>query len=104
MSLQIQNLTKQFGESKAVNGLQISLPKGEVLGLLGRNGAGKQRQSKCFGLLTPNEGSITWDGKPFGTSGVTIGYLPEERGLYTKSRVIDQLRYFGRLEGMTKKK
>ncbi|TPV43757.1 ABC transporter ATP-binding protein [Bacillus dicomae] len=104
MSLQIQNLTKLFGESKAVNDLQISLPKGEVLGLLGRNGAGKTTTIKMLlGLLTPNEGSITWDGKLFGTSGVTIGYLPEERGLYTKSRVIDQLRYFGRLEGMAKK-
>ncbi|HDX9612099.1 TPA: ATP-binding cassette domain-containing protein [Bacillus toyonensis] len=104
MSLQIQNLTKLFGESKAVNSLQISVPKGEVLGLLGRNGAGKTTTIKMLlGLLTPNEGSITWDGKAFENSGVTIGYLPEERGLYTKSRVIDQLRYFGRLEGMTKK-
>lgn len=104
LSLQIQNLKKQFGESKAVNGLQILLPKGEVLGLLGRNGAGKTTTIKMLlGLLTPNEGSITWDGKAFGNSGVTIGYLPEERGLYTKSRVIDQLRYFGRLEGMSKK-
>ncbi|WP_090687726.1 ATP-binding cassette domain-containing protein [Bacillus sp. 166amftsu] len=104
MSLQIQNLTKIFGESKAVNQLQISLPKGEVLGLLGRNGAGKTTTIKMLlGLLTPNEGSITWEGKMISESDVTIGYLPEERGLYTKSRVIDQLRYFGRLEGMTKK-
>ncbi|SDY56021.1 ABC-2 type transport system ATP-binding protein [Bacillus sp. 166amftsu] len=104
LSLQIQNLTKIFGESKAVNQLQISLPKGEVLGLLGRNGAGKTTTIKMLlGLLTPNEGSITWEGKMISESDVTIGYLPEERGLYTKSRVIDQLRYFGRLEGMTKK-
>lgn len=105
MSLQIQNLTKIFGESKAVDQLEISLPKGEVLGLLGRNGAGKTTTIKMLlGLLTPNEGSITWNEKAISQSDVTIGYLPEERGLYTKSRVIDQLRYFGRLEGMTKKK
>ncbi|CAI8958724.1 Uncharacterized ABC transporter ATP-binding protein YhaQ [Bacillus sp. IT-79MI2] len=104
MSLQIQNLTKIFGESKAVDQLEISLPKGEVLGLLGRNGAGKTTTIKMLlGLLTPNEGSITWNEKAISQSDVTIGYLPEERGLYTKSRVIDQLRYFGRLEGMTKK-
>ncbi|MDC2863143.1 MULTISPECIES: ABC transporter ATP-binding protein [unclassified Bacillus (in: firmicutes)] len=104
MTLQIQQLTKQFGENVAVNHLNLTLPKGEVLGLLGRNGAGKTTTIKMLlSLLTPNKGSITWDGKEISESGVTIGYLPEERGLYTKSRVIDQLRYFGRLEGMTKK-
>ncbi|HDX9587379.1 TPA: ATP-binding cassette domain-containing protein [Bacillus pseudomycoides] len=104
MTLQIQQLTKQFGENVAVNHLNLTLPKGEVLGLLGRNGAGKTTTIKMLlSLLTPNGGSITWDKKEISESGVTIGYLPEERGLYTKSRVIDQLRYFGRLEGMTKK-
>ncbi|MCM3737344.1 ATP-binding cassette domain-containing protein [Bacillus cytotoxicus] len=104
MTLQIQQLTKRFGENVAVNHLNLTLPKGEVLGLLGRNGAGKTTTIKMLlSLLTPNEGSITWNGKEISESGVTIGYLPEERGLYTKSRVIDQLRYFGRLEGMTKK-
>ncbi|MGG2064163.1 ABC transporter ATP-binding protein [Bacillus sp. S14(2024)] len=104
MTLQIQQLTKQFGENIAVNRLNLVLPKGEVLGLLGRNGAGKTTTIKMLlGLLAPNQGSITWDNKEISKSGVTIGYLPEERGLYTKSRVIDQLRYFGRLEGMTKK-
>ncbi|MFD0768231.1 ABC transporter ATP-binding protein [Bacillus sp. CGMCC 1.60114] len=104
MTLQIQQLTKQFGENIAVNKLNLVLPKGEVLGLLGRNGAGKTTTIKMLlGLLAPNQGSITWDNKEISKSGVTIGYLPEERGLYTKSRVIDQLRYFGRLEGMTKK-
>ncbi|ENQ3105461.1 ATP-binding cassette domain-containing protein [Bacillus cereus] len=104
MTLQIQQLTKLFGENVAVDHLNLTLPKGEVLGLLGRNGAGKTTTIKMLlSLLTPNEGSIMWDEKEISKSGVTIGYLPEERGLYTKSRVINQLRYFGRLEGMTKK-
>lgn len=104
MALHIQQLTKKFGENIAVDGLNLTLPKGEVLGLLGRNGAGKTTTIKMLlGLLTQNEGTITWDGIEISESGVTIGYLPEERGLYTKSKVMDQLRYFGRLEGMTKK-
>ncbi|CAM4146519.1 ABC transporter ATP-binding protein [Bacillus manliponensis] len=104
MTLKIQQLTKKFGDNVAVNSLNLTLPKGEVLGLLGRNGAGKTTTIKMLlGLLTQNEGAITWDGCDISKSGITIGYLPEERGLYTKSKVIDQLRYFGRLEGMTKK-
>lgn len=93
-----------FGNVKSVNNLNITLKKGEVLGLLGRNGAGKTTTIKMvLGLLNPDQGEIKWNGKKLSRTDVSIGYLPEERGLYIKSKVIDQLRYFGRLEGMTKK-
>lgn len=102
MTLQIKNLRKEFGNHVAVDDLSFSLEKGQVLGLLGRNGAGKTTTIKMIlDLLTPTKGEITWNGKKLSASGVTIGYLPEERGLYTKSKVIDQLRYFGKLEGMS---
>ncbi|MGF1437993.1 ABC transporter ATP-binding protein [Bacillus thuringiensis] len=104
MTLEIKGLHKMFGNVKSVNNLNITLKKGEVLGLLGRNGAGKTTTIKMvLGLLNPNQGEIKWNGKKLSRTDVSIGYLPEERGLYIKSKVIDQLRYFGRLEGMTKK-
>lgn len=104
MSLEIKNLSKHFGEKIAVQDLNISLQKGQVLGLLGRNGAGKTTTIKmALGLLTPTQGEILWNGKPFLTSGVRFGYLPEERGLYPKSKVVEQLTYFAALEGMSKK-
>lgn len=102
MTLQITNIHKEFGNHIAVNDLSITLEKGQVLGLLGRNGAGKTTTIKILlGLLTPTSGSITWDGKPVTNDNLSIGYLPEERGLYSKTKVSDQLRYFGRLEGMS---
>jgi len=104
MTLEIKQLSKKFGETIAVNQLSLSLPTGRVLGLLGRNGAGKTTTIKMIlGLLTPTSGEMNWNGKSFQSSKVKVGYLPEERGLYTKSKVVDQLKYFGKLEGMSNK-
>jgi len=104
VSLKINELNKSFGEHQAVKDLSIEVKKGEVFGLLGRNGAGKSTTIKMIlGLITPTNGSITWDGKSIKESGISIGYLPEERGLYTKSKVSAQLTYFGKLEGMNSK-
>lgn len=104
MTLSISNLTKSFGNKVAVNNISFELPKGEVLGLLGRNGAGKSTTIKMMiGLIEKDRGSITWEGKPLKEAGLKIGYLPEERGLYAKTKVVDQLKYFGELEGMDKK-
>lgn len=103
MTLELKHLHKSFGQTKAVSNLTLSLPKGEVLGLLGRNGAGKTTTIKMIlGLLQPDQGEILWDGGSLKRSEVSIGYLPEERGLYQKSKVSDQLRYFAELEGMNK--
>nr|WP_211201565.1 ATP-binding cassette domain-containing protein [Bacillus sp. NTK071] len=102
--LQINGLVKRFGEELAVDHLSLEIPKGEVLGLLGRNGAGKTTTIKMMlSLLKPDEGTILWNGQPLDRKKVSIGYLPEERGLYQKTKVVDQLRYFGQLDGMTKK-
>ncbi|MFB7139789.1 ABC transporter ATP-binding protein [Gottfriedia sp. NPDC056225] len=104
MTLEIKQLSKKFGDAIAVNQLSLTLPKGRVLGLLGRNGAGKTTTIKMLiGLLTPTNGEINWEGIPFKTTKVKVGYLPEERGLFTKSKVVDQLKYFGKLEGMSNK-
>lgn len=104
MSLSIQYLTKSYGDKKAVDAISLELPKGEVLGLLGRNGAGKTTTIKMMlGLIQSDSGQILWDGKPFKKEGLSIGYLPEERGLYPKTKIVDQLRYFGLLEGVSKK-
>jgi ABC-2 type transport system ATP-binding protein len=104
LTLEIKQLSKNFGDTIAVNELSLTLPTGRVLGLLGRNGAGKTTTIKMLlGLLTPTKGEITWKGSPFKSDKIKVGYLPEERGLFTKSKVVDQLKYFGKLEGMSNK-
>lgn len=104
MGLEIRNLTKRYGDNVAVNNISVHLPKGQVLGLLGRNGAGKTTTIKMMlGLVSPDSGEILWERRPFRREELSIGYLPEERGLYPKTKIADQLRYFGQLEGMSRK-
>jgi len=103
MTLQIKHLHKEYKGVRAVDGISLELAKGQVLGLLGRNGAGKTTTLKMLlGLVQPTSGEIWWEGKPLERRAINFGYLPEERGLYPKIKVLDQLRYFGRLEGMSK--
>lgn len=102
MSLQIEHVTKRFGDFTAVNDLSLSVGEGTMYGFLGANGAGKTTTFRMIlGLLTPNEGHITWNGKPisYATSPL-IGYLPEERGLYPKMKVEEQLLFLAELRGM----
>jgi ABC-2 type transport system ATP-binding protein len=103
MKLRINQLNKHFGPYHAVKDLNLTINEGEAVGLLGRNGAGKTTTIRMIlGLLNQNTGEILWDGKPLSRGEVKIGYLPEERGLYPKMNMLDQLVYFGQLEGMTK--
>lgn len=105
MVLQLNQVTKRFGKFTAVDQLSITIPEKEIFGFLGANGAGKTTTFRMIlGILNPSEGSITWDGKriDYSTSPI-IGYLPEERGLYPKLKVKDQMVYLARLRGMPKK-
>ncbi len=105
MGLKIENLTKTYGDFKALNNVSLEAENGKILGILGRNGAGKTTTIKSImGIVEPDSGSITFDGADIRKAKVTIGYLPEERGLYVNSVVKDQLLYFAMLNGMDKKK
>ncbi|MBU8880027.1 ABC transporter ATP-binding protein [Bacillus sp. FJAT-29790] len=104
MALQLEHVTKRFGKFTAVDNFSISIPEKEMFGFLGANGAGKTTTFRMIlGLIDPSEGKVTWDGKPidYSTSPL-IGYLPEERGLYPKLKVKDQIVYLARLRGMQK--
>jgi len=104
MSLQIENVTKRFGDFTAVDDLTLSVNEGTMYGFLGANGAGKTTTFRMIlGLLNTNEGRITWNNKriTYATS-PEIGYLPEERGLYPKMKVEEQLIFLGQLRGMKK--
>ena len=103
--LKVENITKYYGDFKAVDNLSFEVKPGEIFALLGVNGAGKTTTFRMImGLLECNKGSITLDGKPIDYS-VTddIGFLTEERSLLTKLTVKDQAIYYGTLKGMNKK-
>ncbi|HLS67477.1 MAG TPA: ABC transporter ATP-binding protein [Pseudogracilibacillus sp.] len=101
--LQLRNVTKKFGSHIAVNNLNLDIPEQELFGFLGGNGAGKTTTFRMIlGLLDKTAGTITWEGEPVSyAKSHLIGYLPEERGLYPKLKVEEQLVYLGKLRQMT---
>src|SRR5690625_2798391 len=104
MTLIFQNVTKKFGNHIAVNDLSLEISAKGLFGFLGGNGARKTTSFRMtLGLIDPTAGDITWHGKRIGyNQSHLIGYLPEERGLYPKLKVQEQLTYLGRLRGMTR--
>lgn len=101
MSLAIENIVKKYGDKTVVNNISFKMDKPGVYALLGTNGAGKTTTIRVIlGMLDYESGKITWNGKNILESDVNIGYLAEERGLYPKYTIMDQLMYFGKLKGM----
>ncbi|CAG7636040.1 ABC transporter ATP-binding protein [Paenibacillus allorhizosphaerae] len=104
--LKIDHVTKRYGGNVAVNEIDIEVRPGEIFGLLGANGAGKTTTMRmALGLILPDEGSIYWKGKGYSDEVRRwIGYLPEERGLYPKVKVSEQVLYLAELRGMKRSK
>ena len=103
MSLVLKNVSKTFVGKVAVDNISFSIEKPGVFGLLGTNGAGKTTTIRMLlGIIKKDSGDITWKGKPVDRKNVNFGYLPEERGVYPKTKIIDQLMYFAELKGMKK--
>lgn len=104
MILELKNIEKSFGEKQVLKGVSFQAEGGKAFGLLGRNGAGKTTSIRILMDVFPaNSGEVFIDGAPIDYTKVQIGYLPEERGLYPKKVIIDQLTYFAELKGMSRK-
>ena len=101
--LEVKNLNKNFGEKRAVNDLSFTVREGVAYGFLGRNGAGKTTTIRILmNVFREDSGEALFDGVPAWKESKKIGYLPEERGLYAKRGVLEQLLYFGFLKGLDK--
>lgn len=104
MILSVNNVSKAFGEKQVLKGLSFSCEGGKALGILGRNGAGKTTMIRIImGVFNADSGNVTLDGEPINNRKIKIGYLPEERGLYPKKKIMEQLIYFAALQGIDKK-
>ncbi|ANS76845.1 sodium ABC transporter ATP-binding protein [Paenibacillus yonginensis] len=103
--LVLNQVFKQFGDKTAVNGISLEVEEGEIYGLLGANGAGKTTTMRMvLGVIFPDGGNISYFGKPYGPDQRhEMGYLPEERGLYPKIKVSEQITYLAQLRGMSAK-
>ena len=103
MILEVKNLKKSFQGKEVLHGISFSVSSGKALGLLGRNGAGKTTTIRILmDVFKADEGEILLDGKPFVRNPEKIGYLPEERGLYPKKKIIDQIVFLASLRGLKK--
>jgi ABC-2 type transport system ATP-binding protein len=102
--LELVDLSKRFGDVIALDGAGFVVERGRILGFLGPNGAGKTTAMRAvFGLIRPDAGTVFWNGAPVGPKErLRFGYMPEERGLYPKMNVHDQLAHFSRLSGLSK--
>ena len=104
MILELKNIDKFFGEKEVLKGVSFKAEGGKAFGLLGRNGAGKTTSIRILMDVFPaDSGEVLIDGRPISYDRIGIGYLPEERGLYPKKVIIDQLVYFAELKGMSAK-
>lgn len=102
MRLTAENITKSFGAKQVLKGIHLGVESGRALGLLGRNGAGKTTMIRIIMQVFPaDSGRVLLDGKPLDTNQIKIGYLPEERGLYPKKVILEQLLYFAALRGVS---
>ena len=106
MTLSVQNITKTFASVQAISNLSFEVKSGEIFGFLGPNGAGKTTTMRIIlDILRPDAGRITWEGQPVSqVPRQTWGYLPEERGLYPKMNVEDQLIFLARLYGVPRRR
>lgn len=103
MGLKLEMVSKRFVGKQAVDNISFEVDKPGVFGLLGTNGAGKTTTIRMLlGIIKKDTGEITWNGKPVERKTVNFGYLPEERGVYPKTKIYDQLMYFAELKGMNK--
>ena len=104
MGLKLENVKKSYGDKTVVDSISLEIDKPGVFGLLGTNGAGKTTTIRMIlGIIKKDSGEITWNGKTVERKNVNFGYLPEERGIYPKTKIYEQLLYFARLKGMDNK-
>jgi ABC-2 type transport system ATP-binding protein len=101
--LEIRGLTKRYGPVTALEGASFGVRRGRLVGFLGPNGAGKTTAMRCvFGLAVPDAGDVRWDGRPIDAdTRLRFGYMPEQRGLYPRMRVAEQLAYFAQHHGLS---
>ena len=102
-NIELKNVSKKY-KGFELKDISFNVPQGCIVGLIGENGAGKTTTIRMIlGILKKDSGEITWNGKEVQRKHVNFGYLPEERGVYPKTKIYDQLMYFAKLKGMNTK-